>query len=195
MSNETRNKNVGASDYSKHKIQPWDIWKEYNLNPWDADIVKRVLRTKSTDPRELDYQKIIHICQHRLEMLEDEKREAKKPTDNISIKKLAKHLYLRYRDKSDGLNVNLGGHVYNFRVVGYAMYKDSDTIIVAHKNCCPKELIAKNRFLNDWPMNIVLDSNFKECRAYKDGEYRLIGLSVDDFENYILWDQRIARKC
>lgn len=195
MSNETRNKNVGASDYSKHKIQPWDIWKEYNLNPWDADIVKRVLRTKSTDPRELDYQKIIHICQHRLEMLEDEKREAKKPTDNISVKRLAKHLYLRYRDEPAGLGTILGGNVYIFRVVGYAMYKDSDTVIVAHKNCYPEELIAKNRFLNDWPMNIVLDSNFKECRAYKDGEYRLIGLSVNDFENYILWNQRIARKC
>ena len=38
--------NVGKSDYSKHTIQPWDIWKEYNLNPWDADIVKRVLRSK-----------------------------------------------------------------------------------------------------------------------------------------------------
>ena len=75
------------------------------------------------------------------------------------------------------------------------MYKDSDTVIVAHKNCCPKELIAKNIFLKYWPTSIVLDSNFKECRAYKDGEYRLIGLSVDDFENHILWSQRIARKC
>ena len=195
MSNETRNKNVGASDYSKHKIQPWDIWKEYNLNPWDADIVKRVLRTKSTDPRELDYQKIIHICQHRLEMLEDEKREAKKPTDNISVKRLAKHLYLRYRDEPDGFEVNIGGHIYNFRVVGYAMYKDSDTVIVAHRNSCPGELIDKNRFLKDWSIHIVLDSTFKECEAYKYGEYRLIGLSVEDFENYILWNQRIARKC
>ena len=41
-----RNHNVGNSDYAQHKIQPWDIWLEYKLNPWDADIVKRVLRTK-----------------------------------------------------------------------------------------------------------------------------------------------------
>ena len=41
-----RNHNVGNSDYSKHKIQPWDIWIEYKLNPFDADIVKRVLREK-----------------------------------------------------------------------------------------------------------------------------------------------------
>ena len=57
-----RDHNVGASDYSKHIIQPWAIWQEYNLNPWDADIVKRILRTKGTDSRKMDYEKIIHIC-------------------------------------------------------------------------------------------------------------------------------------
>lgn len=62
--------NVGASDYSKHKIQPWDIWEEYNLNPWDADIIKRVLRTKAGEDRKLDYEKIIHICKKRIEQLE-----------------------------------------------------------------------------------------------------------------------------
>ena len=67
-----RSYNVGASDYSKHKIQPYDIWAEYNLNPWDADIVKRVLRTKSTDSRQLDYEKIIHICKYRIEQLNKE---------------------------------------------------------------------------------------------------------------------------
>lgn len=63
--------NIGASDYSKHHIQPWDIWEEYNLNPWDADIIKRVLRTKAGEERKLDYQKIIHICQKRIEQLEN----------------------------------------------------------------------------------------------------------------------------
>ena len=60
---DVRSYNVGQSDYSKHKIQPWDIWLEYNLNPWDADIIKRVLRTKETDSRKLDYEKIIHVTQ------------------------------------------------------------------------------------------------------------------------------------
>ena len=58
--------NVGKSDYAKHAIQPWHIWKEYNLNPWDADIVKRVLRTKEGEARTLDYEKIIHICKYRI---------------------------------------------------------------------------------------------------------------------------------
>lgn len=64
--------NVGKSDYAKHVIQPWDIWKEYNLNPWDADIVKRVLRTKEGEPRTVDYEKIIHICKYRIAELSKE---------------------------------------------------------------------------------------------------------------------------
>lgn len=64
--------NVGKSDYAEHAIQPWDIWKEYKLNPWDADIVKRVLRSKEGEPRTLDYEKIIHICKYRIAELSKE---------------------------------------------------------------------------------------------------------------------------
>lgn len=67
---DVRSYNVGQSDYAKHKIQPWDIWLEYNLNPWDADIVKRILRTKETDSRKLDYEKIIHIAKERIRQLD-----------------------------------------------------------------------------------------------------------------------------
>jgi hypothetical protein len=67
--------NVGSSDYSSRKIQPWDIWEEYKLNPWDADIVKRVLRTKEEpgmtpeEARIMDYEKIIHICKKRIDQI------------------------------------------------------------------------------------------------------------------------------
>lgn len=70
---ETRDHNVGASDYSKHVIQPWSIWQDYNLNAWDADIVKRVLRTKEGESRITDYEKIIHICQERIRQLSHDK--------------------------------------------------------------------------------------------------------------------------
>ena len=74
-STSCRDYNVGKSNYSKHVIQPWAIWQDYDLNPWDADIVKRILRTKSEEglteieSRVLDYQKIIHICQERIRQL------------------------------------------------------------------------------------------------------------------------------
>jgi hypothetical protein len=71
-SEDVQSYNVGKSDYSKHVIQPWHIWKEYNLNPWDADIVKRVLRTKEGEARTLDYEKIIHICKYRIAELSKE---------------------------------------------------------------------------------------------------------------------------
>ena len=66
---DTRSYNVGASDYHNHVIQPWSIWLEYGLNPFDADIIKRVLRKKSGESRADEYRKIIHICQERLRQL------------------------------------------------------------------------------------------------------------------------------
>lgn len=72
-----RNYNVGSSDYSKHNIQPWDIWIEYRLNPFDADIVKRILRKKGEtgmseqESRKMDYQKIIHICEERIRQIDE----------------------------------------------------------------------------------------------------------------------------
>lgn len=75
--NEVRNSNVGKSDYSKHTIQPWSIWIDYELNPWDADIIKRTLRTKeepgmsATEARIMDYDKIEHICRERKRQLKN----------------------------------------------------------------------------------------------------------------------------
>lgn len=86
-SEKVQSYNVGKSDYAKHAIQPWDIWKEYNLNPWDADIVKRVLRSKEGEPRTVDYEKIIHICKYRIAELSKETKavapaEAEKPVED-----------------------------------------------------------------------------------------------------------------
>ena len=78
---DIRSYNVGNSNYSKHKIQPWDIWREYNFNPWVADIVKRILRTKEEpgkskeDARIMDYEKIIHICKERIRQINEDKKE------------------------------------------------------------------------------------------------------------------------
>lgn len=73
--NPTRSMHVGDSDYSKQLIQPWTIWQAYKLDPWDADIIKRVLRTKqyadktSSEARIEDYEKIIHNCQEKMRQL------------------------------------------------------------------------------------------------------------------------------
>jgi hypothetical protein len=65
-----KDRNVGDSDYATRRIQPWDIWREYDLNPWDADIIKRTLRTKKGNSRRMDYEKIMHICEERIAQLD-----------------------------------------------------------------------------------------------------------------------------
>ena len=80
-----RNDNAGTSNYSKHFIQPWTIWIDYpELNSWDHDIVKRVLRQKAdagyseAEQRKLDYKKIIHDCEECIRQIEvTEKQEGK----------------------------------------------------------------------------------------------------------------------
>ena len=94
--NEVRKDNVGKSDYSKHTIQPWSIWLDYDLNAWDADIVKRVLRTKEEpgmpykESRIMDYNKIIHICKERIRQLESEP-EITYTTSSVSIANPSKY--------------------------------------------------------------------------------------------------------
>ena len=68
---DVRSYNVGDSDYSKHKIQPWDLWIDYQLNPFDADIVKRVLRHKKSQSRKEEENK-------EEEKKEEEKKEEEK---------------------------------------------------------------------------------------------------------------------
>lgn len=71
----TRDYHVGESNYSAKVIQPWDVWKEYGLNPWDADICKRTIRTKAVpgltpmESRIQDYEKIKHICDERIDQI------------------------------------------------------------------------------------------------------------------------------
>lgn len=66
-----RGRNFGASDYNKgHLISPWVIFLDHpELTFWDMDIIKRILRQKDGDPRELEYRKIIHDCEERLRQL------------------------------------------------------------------------------------------------------------------------------
>ena len=96
--NNIRNSNIGNSDYSKHIIQPWSIWLDYNLDPWDADIIKRVLRTKEEpgktkeESRILDYQKIIHICKEKLRQLGIEDSSKKVILNTGEIDKLLEFL-------------------------------------------------------------------------------------------------------
>ena len=65
--NNIRDHSEGSSLYYQHKYQVWDFWIKYKINNgFDCDLVKRILRTKLTDPRILDIKKIKHICSERI---------------------------------------------------------------------------------------------------------------------------------
>ena len=75
-----RDYNIGSSNYASMKIQPWDVWKDWKLDPWDADIVKRISRTKEItgksfeDARIEDYEKIKHICDEKIYQLKEKNK-------------------------------------------------------------------------------------------------------------------------
>lgn len=125
--------NVGKSDYSKHAIQPWDIWKEYNLNPWDADIVKRVLRTKEGEERTLDYEKIIHICKYRIAELS---KEVLKETEVVAPAEAEKPVYDEESDDTTVFCLDetmkpailyTEGEKWNGKYVGYSVFMTDNT--------------------------------------------------------------------
>lgn len=130
-SEKVQSYNVGKSDYAKHAIQPWDIWKEYNLNPWDADIIKRVLRTKEGEERTLDYEKIIHICKYRIAELSKEVLKASKV---VTPAEAEKHVEDEESEESDDTTVfcldetkkpamfYIEGEKWNGKYVGYSVF-------------------------------------------------------------------------
>jgi hypothetical protein len=50
--------NVGKSNYSKKTIQPWEIIDEYELDFYEGNVLKYLLRTKGS--RKEDLEKIQH---------------------------------------------------------------------------------------------------------------------------------------
>lgn len=125
--------NVGKSDYAKHAIQPWDIWKEYNLNPWDADIVKRVLRSKEGEERTLDYKKIIHICKYRIAELS---KEVSKETKVVAPAKAEKPAEDEESDDTTVFCMDetmkpamfyIEGEKWNGKYIGYSVFMNGNS--------------------------------------------------------------------
>lgn len=125
--------NVGKSDYAKHTIQPWDIWKEYNLNPWDADIVKHVLRSKEGEARTLDYEKIIHICKYRIAELS---KEVSKETKVVAPVRAEKPVEDKESDDTTVFcpdetmkpaTFHIEGTKWNGKYVGYSVFMAGNT--------------------------------------------------------------------
>jgi hypothetical protein len=63
-------KQIDGNHYAKHKIQPWDIIDEWELDYYLGNVIKYVLRDK--DNQVIDLQKAIHYLEKKIELLEKE---------------------------------------------------------------------------------------------------------------------------
>ena len=66
-------KQIGGNHYAKHKIQPWDIIDEYNLDYYLGNVLKYVLRAKDKNGIE-DLKKAQHYLEY---VVQKEQRIAK----------------------------------------------------------------------------------------------------------------------
>lgn len=74
--NKVLQKQEGGNHYKEKKIQPWEIIEEYNLDFWEGNILKYLLRQK--DNRLLDLKKIIHYTEYCIYKLNLNDKEEKK---------------------------------------------------------------------------------------------------------------------
>lgn len=65
-----RDEQVGGNHYRQFKIQPWDIWKEYGLDPWLAGVVKYTLRAGHKGSKLEDLKKARHYLDAAIEIEE-----------------------------------------------------------------------------------------------------------------------------
>ena len=72
MRSEVMEKQVGGDHYNKHMgLQTWDIVDEYDLNYYEGNAVKYILRNKSN--RIEDLKKAIHYLEKEISILENSK--------------------------------------------------------------------------------------------------------------------------
>ena len=73
MSETVSSYQVGGNHYSRHKIQPWDVIREYGLSFFEGNALKYLLRRKPGTPRIEDLKKARHYLDT---LIEDEERAA-----------------------------------------------------------------------------------------------------------------------
>jgi hypothetical protein len=66
----TRDKQVAGSHYRISPMQPWDIIKAWELNFWQGNVVKYVLRAPHKGRKE-DFEKAKHYLEYLIENYDD----------------------------------------------------------------------------------------------------------------------------
>ena len=79
-----RNYQVWWNYYTKHKIQPWDIIEEYNLDFFEWNVLKYLLRYKDKNGVE-DLKKAKHYLEKVIDRYKKELSETVKKNSFISL--------------------------------------------------------------------------------------------------------------
>ena len=58
---------IGGTHYKNRGIEPWDIIEAWDLDFFEGNAIKYILRRKPGTPRALDLQKAIHYLEKCLE--------------------------------------------------------------------------------------------------------------------------------
>lgn len=58
------------------ELQPWDVWEAFDLDPWEANAVKYIIRAGLKGPALEDYRKAAHYLQYLIEREEAAEAEA-----------------------------------------------------------------------------------------------------------------------
>lgn len=61
-----KNRQVGGSHYCK-RIQPWDVIEEYDLDFWEGNVLKYLLRKDKPVSRLEDLEKCMHYLEYVIE--------------------------------------------------------------------------------------------------------------------------------
>lgn len=67
---DVKDEQVGGTHYRRNSIQPWDIYLEYGLDPWTANVVKYILRFPLKNGKE-DLAKAKHYIEYLINNYED----------------------------------------------------------------------------------------------------------------------------
>lgn len=65
----TNTRQVGGDHYISHSIQPWDVIEAYDLDFWEGNALKYLLRDKPGADRMQDLNKAIHYLEKCIERL------------------------------------------------------------------------------------------------------------------------------
>ena len=74
-------KQIGGSHYKKYVISPWTFIRENLLNPFQANVIRYVVRYEDKNGIE-DLQKIIHYCEMEIDLIKKKRKKIELPDDS-----------------------------------------------------------------------------------------------------------------